>query len=69
MHFIFVKFILIFLALQAFLISVKSFFIAGSSDKEIHTIISISSVLILKSFKGVHSFRIVLASPCNSSGL
>ena len=57
----FFKLISMFFALQAFLSSVKSFLMAGSSDREIHTITSISSVLTLKSFNGVHSNLIVFA--------
>ena len=55
-------------AAHAFFISKYSYFIIGIIDKQMHTKISISSVLILKIFKGEHKSLIVLAKPCNSGG-
>ena len=56
----------IFLALQASFISFKLFFNIGIIDSEIHIIILISSVLILKILSGKHILFIVSAIPCNT---
>lgn len=55
----------IFFALQAFLISYKSFFNIEIIDKEIQTITLISSVSILNIFNGLHNSFIVSAIPSN----
>lgn len=57
----------IFFALQAFLISYKSFFNIEIIDNEIQTITLISSVFTLNTFNGVHNNFIVSAIPSNGS--
>lgn len=52
-----------FLALHASFTSFKSLFNIGIIDSDMHTIILISSKLILKYFNGVHNNSIVLAIP------
>lgn len=58
----------IFFAIHASLISYKSFFNTGIADKEIHTIILISSVLILKILSGENNTFIVSATPSYTCG-
>lgn len=65
--FIFDTFSWMFFTLQAIFISEYSAFKIGIIDKEIHTKISISSVLTLKSLRGEHNNLIVVAIPCYTS--